>query len=209
MRMQECTLWYRHPRRYHVELPYLYQRTCASPVNDNAYFGVWQEPEFYDSDVNFIFEDMEVMSDFELHQLCCKYKVCAADGSWSHVVWLMPVSALYWCPFTGQSVGHYHQNSAIMHLYLKKNKHRLFPRSPGNKEVQARRPNTVRQCKAPVPKHGPASDEREGICALKAVSVSLPEGNWIFCRLFHRERIQFPYPLQISTSIVINNRIQS
>ena len=30
---------------------------------------------FLDSDPNLIFEDMQVMSDFELHRLCVRYKV--------------------------------------------------------------------------------------------------------------------------------------
>lgn len=35
----------------------------------------FQEPTHNQSDPNIIFEDMAVMSDFELHKLCLQYKV--------------------------------------------------------------------------------------------------------------------------------------
>jgi len=35
-----------------------------------------QEPSHKDARVDYIIEDMQVMSDFELHKLCLKYEVC-------------------------------------------------------------------------------------------------------------------------------------
>lgn len=34
-----------------------------------------REPTYHDANVDYIFQDMEVMSDFELHNLCCKFDV--------------------------------------------------------------------------------------------------------------------------------------
>ena len=39
-----------------------------------------KELEFVDRDKNLIFEDMEVMTDFELHRFCLGYKVCTGLG---------------------------------------------------------------------------------------------------------------------------------
>ena len=39
------------------------------------YFVSIQEPTHRDANVDYIYEDMEVMSDFELHMLCKEYKV--------------------------------------------------------------------------------------------------------------------------------------
>lgn len=41
-----------------------------------CFFSFLQEPTHSMSDPNIIFEDMAVMSDFELHKLCRQYKVC-------------------------------------------------------------------------------------------------------------------------------------
>jgi len=35
-----------------------------------------QEPTHKDAKVEYVVEDMQVMSDFELHKLCLKYEVC-------------------------------------------------------------------------------------------------------------------------------------
>ena len=43
---------------------------------DIVYFDICtQEPSLKDPNEDYIFEDMEVMSDFELHKLCLQYKV--------------------------------------------------------------------------------------------------------------------------------------
>lgn len=38
-----------------------------------------KELEFTDRDKDLIFEDMEVMTDFELHRFCFGYKVCQSQ----------------------------------------------------------------------------------------------------------------------------------
>lgn len=35
-----------------------------------------QEPTHKDARMDYVLEDMQVMSDFELHKLCLKYEVC-------------------------------------------------------------------------------------------------------------------------------------
>jgi len=44
-----------------------------------VYFAV-QEPTHKEARVDYVLEDMQVMSDFELHKLCLKYEVCEAVG---------------------------------------------------------------------------------------------------------------------------------
>jgi len=39
-----------------------------------VYFG-GQEPSHKDAGVEYVLEDMQVMSDFELHKLCLRYEV--------------------------------------------------------------------------------------------------------------------------------------
>lgn len=39
------------------------------------FFLFTQEPTYFDANPDLIFEDMEVMSDFELHMLCAKFPV--------------------------------------------------------------------------------------------------------------------------------------
>lgn len=36
---------------------------------------ILKDEQFWDSDPKYVYEDMSVMSDFELHQLCCKHRV--------------------------------------------------------------------------------------------------------------------------------------
>ena len=35
----------------------------------------WQEPKHVDANIEYVIEDMMVMSDFELHKLCDEYEV--------------------------------------------------------------------------------------------------------------------------------------
>lgn len=36
---------------------------------------IMREDQYIDASESYIFEDMQLMSDFELHTLCCKFKV--------------------------------------------------------------------------------------------------------------------------------------
>ena len=36
---------------------------------------LWQEPDHPDAEEQYVFEDLQVMHDFELHKFCLKYKV--------------------------------------------------------------------------------------------------------------------------------------
>ena len=49
-----------------------------------SYFN--KEPSHSDANAELIFEDMEVMSDFELHKLCKLYKVSIKHDSHSNLV---------------------------------------------------------------------------------------------------------------------------
>lgn len=55
------------------------------------FFFFLQEPTHSMSDPNIIFEDMAVMSDFELHKLCRQYKVCLKK------IWCMIIVLLSHC----------------------------------------------------------------------------------------------------------------
>lgn len=55
------------------------------------YFAV-QEPTHKDARVDYVLEDMQVMSDFELHKLCLKYEVCqVVDNVLSSMKFLLEV----------------------------------------------------------------------------------------------------------------------
>lgn len=56
--------------------PLLHRTIYTTEMLQQMSKNIMREPEYYDANQTYIFEDMEVMSDFELHKLCRKFKVC-------------------------------------------------------------------------------------------------------------------------------------
>ncbi|KAG5518909.1 hypothetical protein PMAC_002440 [Pneumocystis sp. 'macacae'] len=53
--------------------PLLFRRIYNNDVLKKIAKNIIKEPEYHNSNQNYIYEDMEVMTDFELHQLCKKF----------------------------------------------------------------------------------------------------------------------------------------
>jgi hypothetical protein len=65
--------------------PLLHRTLYTTETLQQMSKAIMREPEYFDANQQYIFEDMEVMSDFELHKLCRKFKVCGSppmQSSW-------------------------------------------------------------------------------------------------------------------------------
>jgi hypothetical protein len=65
--------------------PLLHRTLYTTETLQQMSKAIMREPEYFDANQQYIFEDMEVMSDFELHKLCRKFKVCGIppkQSSW-------------------------------------------------------------------------------------------------------------------------------
>ena len=52
------------------------QRNSTLVAGTKLFCFTVQEPSHKDARVDYVIEDMQIMSDFELHKLCTKYEVC-------------------------------------------------------------------------------------------------------------------------------------
>jgi SWI/SNF-related matrix-associated actin-dependent regulator 1 of chromatin subfamily A len=56
--------------------PLLVQHHYTDGIMQRMAQDILKDPKHIDSDPELVFEDMTVMSDFELHKLCLENKVC-------------------------------------------------------------------------------------------------------------------------------------